>query len=82
MGDIPRVMLHISNPPAYAIGATNQIVENTLATRVHSSQRTILNPIVQTSLGAILVFQRDMTVNVPLIANIYSLIQQRNNNNR
>ena len=73
MGDILRVMLHI-NPPNDENDA-NQIVDNALATVVHSS-RCAVNHTMQTSPGA-LVFQRDMIMNVPLIANLYSIQQRR-----
>ena len=66
MRDILRVMLH-NNPP-YDENDANQIVDNVLATCVHSS-RCAVNYIMQTSPGA-LVFQRNMLMNVPLIVNL------------
>ena len=65
-------MLH-TNQPNDENGA-NQIVGNALATCVHSS-RCAVNHTMQISPGA-LVFQRDMMMSIPLIANLYS-IQQR-----
>ena len=70
MGDIIRVMLYI-NPPNDENDA-NQIVDNGLATVVKSS-RCAVNHTMQTSPGA-LVFQHDMIMNVPLIANLYLFI--------
>ena len=72
MGDILRVMLHIN--PSNDKNDANQIVDNALATCVYSS-RYAVNHTMQTSPGA-LVFQWDMMMNVPLIANVY-IIQQR-----
>mmetsp|Transcript_17487 Transcript_17487/g.38256 ORF Transcript_17487/g.38256 Transcript_17487/m.38256 type:complete len:116 (-) Transcript_17487:44-391(-) len=70
MGDILRVLLHI-NPPTDEKDA-NQIVDNALATCVHSS-RCAVNHTMQTSPGAF-VFNRDMIMNIPLIANLYSIV--------
>ena len=72
MGDILRVVMHVN--PLNDENDANQIVGNVLATCVHSS-RCAVNHTMQTSPGA-LVSQRDMMMNVPLIANLYS-IQQR-----
>ena len=64
MGDILRVMLHINLPNNE--NDANQIVDNALlAICVHSS-RCAVNHTMQTSPG-VLVFQRDVIINVPLI---------------
>ena len=74
MGGILRVMLHI-NPPNNKNDANHIVVDNALATCVHSS-RCAVNHTMQTSPKA-LVFQRDMIMNIPLIANLYSIQQRR-----
>ena len=74
MGDILRTMLHIN--PSNDKNDTNQIVDNALATYVHSSRCVVNHTMMQTSPGA-LVFQCNMLMNVSLIANLYSSIQQR-----
>ena len=73
MGDILRVVLHIKTPNDE--NDANQIVHNALAAAVHSS-RCAVNHAMQTSPGA-LIFQRDMLMNVSLIANLYSIQQRR-----
>ena len=74
MEDILRVMLHI-NPPNDDNDANQILVDNALATCVHSS-RCAVNHTMQTSPGAS-VLQHNMLVNVPLIANLYSIQQRR-----
>ena len=73
MGNILRVLLNV-NPPKDENDA-NQIVDNALATCVHSS-RCAVNHTMQTSPGS-LVFNRDMIMNIPLIANLYSIQERR-----
>ena len=69
MADILRVMIHV-DPPQNEPHTTNMI-DNALATVVHAS-RCAVNHTMQTSLGA-MVFNRDMMINVPLIANLLAI---------
>ena len=73
MADILRVMIHV-DPPQNEPDTTNMI-DNALATVVHAS-RCAVNHTMQTSPGA-MVFNRDMMINVPLIANLLAIGDRR-----
>merc|ERR1711907_506617 len=72
MGDILRVLLHVSPPTT--LDDANRMVENALATCQHAC-RIAVNHTMQTSPGA-MVFNRDMLLNIPLTANLIT-IQER-----
>ena len=73
MADTLRVMIHV-DPPQNEPHTTNMI-DNALATVVHAS-RCAVNHTMQTSPGA-MVFNRDMMINIPLIANLLAIGDRR-----
>ena len=68
MADILRVMLHV-DPPDNEL-ETKNMIDNTLATPVIHASRCAVNHTIQTSPGVIVVFNRDMMVYIPHIANL------------
>ena len=75
VGDILRVTLH-TNPPTN-MNDTNQCIDNALATCMHAL-RCSVNATLETSPGA-LVYNRDMIMDVPLIANLTTIRDRRQN---
>ena len=73
MGDVLRVLLHTSPPET--LNDTNRMVENALATVQHAC-RVAVNHTMRTSPGA-MVFNRDMLLNIPLIANLEAIRDRR-----
>ena len=73
VGDILRVTLH-TNPPTN-MSDTNQCIDNALATCMHAL-RCSVNATLDTLLGA-LVYNRDMIMDVPLIANLTTIRDRR-----
>ena len=73
VGDILRVTLHTS--PPNNINTANQMMDNALATAMHAL-RCAVNATLQTSPGA-LVFNRDMVMDIPLIANLETIRDRR-----
>ena len=73
IADTLRVLLHVS-PPTNMDDAT-RMVDNALASCMHA-MRCSVNHTMQTSPGA-MVFNRDMLIEVPLIANKYAIRGRR-----
>ena len=73
MGDMLRVMLHTSPPTT--LDDTNRMVDNALASCQHAC-RVAVNHAMQTSPGA-LAFNRDMIMNIPLIASLEAIQGRR-----
>ena len=73
IADILRVMIHV-DPPQNEPDTTNMI-DNALATVVHAL-RCAVNHTMQTMPGA-MVFNRDMMINVPLIANLFGNLRSK-----
>ena len=73
MGDILRILLHISPPTT--LDDANEMVKNALATCLHTS-RIAVNHTMQTSPGVI-IFNRDMMLNFSLIANLEAIRERR-----
>ena len=67
------VMLHIM--PLQNLDDTNKIVDNCLASCMHA-MRCAYNHTMQTSPGA-MVFNRDMMINIPMIADINAIAERR-----
>ena len=73
VGDILRVMCH-THPPEN-INTANQMIDNALSTASHAL-RCAVNATLQTSPGA-LIFNRDMIMDIPLIANLEMIRNRR-----
>ena len=73
VGNVLRTLVHV-HPPTNAAQA-RQLVENALATAMHAT-RCAVNRSLGISPGA-LVFQRDMFLNLPIIADIISIRNRR-----
>ena len=73
MTEILQVMLHVDSP--HNETDTTNMIDNALATVVHTS-RCAVNHTMQT-LPGVMVFNRDMMVNVPLISNLLAIGNQR-----
>ena len=73
MGDVLKVLLHVSPPTT--LDDADEMVENALATCQHAC-RVAVNHTMQTSPGA-MVFNRDMILNIPLIANLEAIRDRR-----
>ena len=73
VGDILRVALH-TNPPTNMNDA-NQCIDNALGCCMHAL-RCSVNGTLDTLLGAI-VYNRDMIMDVPLIANLTTIRDRR-----
>lgn len=73
MGDILRVLLHTT--PPRTLNDTNRMVDNALATCQHAC-RIAVNHTMRTSPGA-MAFNRDMLLNIPLIANLEAIRDRR-----
>jgi hypothetical protein len=74
IGNVLRTMIHTS--PPQDTGQASDLIDQCLATAMHATRATAHKSLNNLSPGA-LVFQRDMYLDIPLIADIMAITNQR-----
>ena len=73
VGNILRTLIHVHRPQNYR--TAKELIDTALATAMHSL-RSSVNRSLQMTPGAV-VFQRDMLLNIPLIADLHAIRERR-----